>query len=221
MLRDSPTHQDSQRNLVKQAIQGYDWLLVFAVAPLMLFPKAELAWLLLLYPLVLGLQWWAWGEAFPLTPFNPAILLMAVMVGVSLFVTPNPVSSMGKVSGVLLGLLVFSTVARHSRTSDGWKLSLKFFALAGMGVAALGMLGILWVPSRFPAWNALIARIPPQLVRLPGAELGINANEVGGALVWAVPFLVMAGVAFLSDPNWFARRSRNGNLSARSTALWI
>jgi len=192
-----------------------------AIAPILMFPQAAFVWLLLLYPVVIGLQWWAWGEAFPSTPLNPAILLMAIMAGVSIFVTPDLVSSMGKVAGVLLGLLVFSTVVRHSHTHDGWNVSLKWFALAGAGVAALGLLGVIRVPSRFVGLNDLIAMLPARLIRLPGAEMGINGNELGGALLWVVPLLGMAGLAFLAYPRWFAGQKRKGKVQAGSIATWL
>jgi putative inorganic carbon (HCO3(-)) transporter len=186
----------------------------------MLFPQPERAWTLLLYPLVLGLQWWAWGAVLPVTPLNPAILLLAIMTGVSNFITPDPASSLVKIAGILLGMLVFFTGVRHSRTRHGWKGTLGLFATASMGVAMVGLLGTSWLPSRLPGINALLSRLPVHLTGLPGAEAGINVNELAGALLWVVPVLAMASLALLADPKWFASLSGRGKLHRSRLVAW-
>jgi putative inorganic carbon (HCO3(-)) transporter len=198
-----------------------DWLLVAGVAPILLFPHTGLASLLLYFIIVLILQWWAWGEVFPLTPLNPAILLMAVMVGVSIFVTPDLVSSMGKITGVLLGILVFATVTRHSRTRAGWNSQLGLFILASIILAGIGALGTNWMTSKHTGLNAVIAMLPTHLISLPGAENGFNVNELAGALLWVVPVIGLAILTLLVNPRWFARRSGKGKLSRATLIAWI
>jgi putative inorganic carbon (HCO3(-)) transporter len=212
---------NSTANTARRIFTRWDWLLVLAMAPVMLFPPVHLVWLLLFYILVLAFQWWAWREAFPLTPLNPAILLMAFMVAVSIFVTPDLINSLVKITGVLLGILVFSTVARHSRTRQGWKISLVLFTMAAVGVTFLGLLGTNWLPSRLPELNDLIARLPVRLISLPGAEKGINANELAGALVWVVPLLVLSFLGVIVDPQWFASRNGKGRFQGGILAAWI
>ncbi len=177
-------------------------------------------WLLLIYPLILGLQWWAWGEVLPLTPLNPAVLLMVVMVMVSLFVTPDILGSLGKLAGVLLGILVFFTVSRHSKTRLGWQKTFGLFAIAGMGIASLGLLVTSWLPSNSTALSTLFAKLPIKLISLPGAENGVNVNELAGALVWVVPVVLLAGVALITDPKWFASRSGRGKIRGKVLVFW-
>jgi putative inorganic carbon (HCO3(-)) transporter len=220
MARLSAPRVDRKVSKLKQALRNYDWLFLAAITPQLLFPSVERAWSLLIYPLILGLQWWSWGEVFPLTPLNPAVLLIAVMVAVSTFVTPDPASSLAKVTGVLLGILVFFTVARHSRTRQGWKSALALLALASVGVAALGVFGASWLPSKLPQINALLARLPVHLTGLPGAEAGINVNEIAGALLWVVPLLLLAGLAFLIHPKWFSGQREGGKIHMGGLAVW-
>ncbi len=206
---------------LRQVLRRADWLAVLAIAPLLLFPAEGRAWALLAFPLVLGLQGWLWGEALPLTPLNPAILLLAVMTGVSLFVTPDLGLSLAKITGVLLGILVYFTVARHARSRPGWKGSLILLALAGMGVAGIGLLGTQWFTTKVTALNSLTSQLPVRLSGIPGAEAGIHPNELAGALLWVIPVAVMAVVALVREPKWFASRSGKGKVRGNSLAGWL
>jgi putative inorganic carbon (HCO3(-)) transporter len=195
-------------NQVRGIFRRWDWLLIAVLAPLMLFPQPGMIWSILLFPLILFVQWWAWAEILPVTPLNPAILLMGVMTGVSLFVTPDLLASLGKVTGVLLGMLVFFTVVRHGRTKTGWNGALGGYALAGLGTAAIGLIGTNWSPSKFTGLDTFLSSIPVRISGLPGAEQGINVNELAGSLLWIVPLVVMAGVALLLEPEWFIGLSK-------------
>jgi hypothetical protein len=134
------------------------------------------------------------------------------MVGVSIFVTPDLVSSLGKVAGVLFGMVVFFCVARHTRTREGWKGSLVLWSVTGMGVAVIGLAGTKWFTDKFTALNRVTGRLPVRLTGLPGAEAGIHPNELAGTLLWMVPVVVMAGLALVIASKWFASRSGRGKV---------
>jgi putative inorganic carbon (HCO3(-)) transporter len=209
-----------KENYLKQILRDWDWLLVIAVAPILIFPRAEYAWLLLLYPLILGLQWWSSGQVLPLTPFNPAVLVLSIMMVISIFITPDPLNSLGKLAGLLLGMLIFFTVVRHNKTRKGLKQALGLYIVAGIGVSVVSLFTTSWLPSRSIKLTNLLSRLPIRLTGLLGAENGINVNELAGALLWVVPLVVMAACALLVEPRWFASRSGRGKIRAKQMVAW-
>ena len=206
---------------IKKFFRRWDWLLVVVIAPLLLFPQPGMIWSLLMLPFILLEQWWAWAEILPVTPLNPAILLMGFMTGVSIYVTPDLLTSLGKVTGVLLGILVYFTVARYSKSRQGWKRSLIGITIAGMGVSAIGLVGTTWLPSKITGLNTFLTNIPIRLIGLPGAENGINANELAGALLWVVPLLFLAGIALLIEPKWLTDENSDGKIKKTRFTTWL
>jgi putative inorganic carbon (hco3(-)) transporter len=197
----------SKRLNFGEIVRRWDWLLVLLIAPVMLFPDSKQAWALIALPIVMVIQGLAWGEILPVTPLNPAILLLAIMTGVSIFVTPDLESSLGKIAGMLFGMAVYFCAARHTRTKPGWKGSLTLFIIAGTGIALLGLAGTNWVTAKYPGLNTLTALLPVRLAGLPGAETGIHPNELAGALLWVIPIIFLAGFALVGEKAWFSNNT--------------
>jgi putative inorganic carbon (HCO3(-)) transporter len=192
-----------------EALKHWDWLLMLAIAPLVLIADVKQSWVLVAILLVLFLQSIAWREILPLTPLNPAVLLLACMIGVSVFVTPDLASSFGKITGLLFGILVYYTAARHTRTHIGWKTSLILFSLAGAAIALAGVFGMKSFTAKIVGLNGIISKIPMFNFSLPGAEGGIQPNELAGVLLWIIPVILLAGLAILSNPQWFTSQGKN------------
>lgn len=207
-------------NKLREEVQRWDWLLTVAIAPAMLFPDVRWVWGLIAFPLVLLIQGLAWKEILPVTPLNPAILLLAIMIGVSTFVTPDLAGSLGKIVGLLFGMAVYFCASRHVRTQQGLKGSLVIFILAGTGIAILGLVGTNWVAKN--TWlNALTANLPVRLTGLPGAEAGIHPNELAGALLWVIPVIAITGLVFLSERDWFTHRAGNNQINRLKLFSWL
>ena len=204
----------------REVFRRWDWLLTVAIAPVMLFPDVRQPWALIAIPLVLVVQGLAWGEILPVTPLNPAILLLAIMAGVSTFITPDPAGSLGKITGLLFGIAVYFCAARHTRTKQGWTGSLLLFILAGTGIALLGLAGTNWATTKYFWLNSLTSYLPVRLSGLPGAETGIHPNELAGSLVWVFPVIFMAGLALVSESDWFSRRSAGSKLRLPRWSGW-
>lgn len=202
--------EKQKKATAREMVGRWDWLLVALVAPLLLFPEASRAWTLLVVPLVLAVQWWSWNSPLPLTPLNPAILLLALMTGVSVFVTPDLAESLGKISGMILGIMVYFTVARYTKWRKGWNGSLALWSFMGIGVAVAGFIGTRWFTAKVTSLNAITKLLPVRISGLPGADAGIHPNELAGTLLWMIPVILMAGVVFVRYPRWFASRSGRG-----------
>ncbi|TFH40118.1 MAG: hypothetical protein E4H01_17120, partial [Lysobacterales bacterium] len=110
-----------------------DWLVLALLALPMLFPRPAWTPLFLLLPLLWILHWRRSGSPFPATPFNLALLLLALMLLVSLWATFSIEFSLPKISGFLYSLAVFYSVVRFSRRR--FELALSVFLLAGLAVA--------------------------------------------------------------------------------------
>ena len=205
---------------LREVVQRWDWLLTVAIAPAMLFPDVRWVWVLIAIPMVLLIQGFAWGEILPVTPLNPAILLIVIMVGVSIFITPDLAGSLGKIVGLLFGMAVYFCASRHVRTQQGLRGSLVLFIVVGTGIAILGLAGTNWVAKN--SWlNALTLNLPIHLTGLPGAEAGIHPNELAGALLWVIPVIALAGLALLSERDWFYHRTEKYQINRLKLSGWL
>ncbi len=171
-------------------IDHWRWLILLLAAPAFLFPSPARAPLLLVLP---GL-WLAAGLAgrgpLPRTPLNGALLLFSIMLLVSLWTTFDLAYSLSKVTGLLLGLGAFFAIARQVRGPSALWRAVALFILAGGGLALLGLVGIDWL-NKLPLLAAVSQRLPAIIRGLPGAEEGLSANSVAGALIFFLPLQVV------------------------------
>ena len=131
------------------------------------------------------------------SPLNLSLLLISLALLISLSVTPDWISSLPKVAGMVLGLGAFFVVWHHSRQEKGWWVALVFFLILGSGVAMLGALSTTWVTAKFQLLAPLLAKLPSILLRLPGAPNGFQPNEVAGSILWVLPVMGCLAVALL------------------------
>jgi putative inorganic carbon (HCO3(-)) transporter len=142
------------------------------------------------------------------------------MVGVSLWATYDPRFSLGKVSGVVLGVVLYWAVVRWITTSERLRLGLAIFVVAGAALAIFGLLGTEWRPDKFRVFTPVIRRLPKVVHGLPGAPDGFNPNAVAGCLVLFVPvqiaLMVMAtnGRSSTASQAGWARTARVGSHAA-------
>lgn len=178
-------------------LDSQHWLILSLTAPLLLFPAPKRILALAVVP-GLWLLSALIGRRPPLprTPFNLALLLMAVMLLVSLWATPDISLSLSKISGLVLGFGVFFATRREAARLR-WGLTV--FMAFGLGVAALGLLGASWFTDKLTPLNALTARLPQLISGLQGAESGFHPNEVAGALLWTLPLLLSLSLSGLTE----------------------
>ena len=204
----------------RELVRRWDWLLIVIIAPAVLFPNAGQAWALLALLLVLVVQALAWGEQLPVTPLNPAMLLLIIMVGVSTFVTPDLANSLGKIAGLLYGITVYFCVVRHTQTKQGWRSSLVLFVFTGVGIALLGVGGTSWDTTKNFGLNPVTTRLPVRLEGLPGIETGINPNVLAGTLLWILPVIFFAGLALVHESDWFFSSARRSKVRLSHFSAW-
>jgi putative inorganic carbon (HCO3(-)) transporter len=180
-------------------ITTFEWLLYTLMLPVVLFPTRfslpvrVLA--LLLIPTLWCVRKVALGHFVPATPLDWAILGLLLMVLVSLFVTPDLQFSLPKVIRLTYGLAVFYAAVAYTRSSlRRLRWGVVLLLALGLGVALLGLVGARRSP-KLPFLSELSSSLPQRLFVLPGAETGLQPNEVAGTLLWATPLAVAIAAA--------------------------
>ena len=165
------------------------WLLL--AAPFILFPSPFRALVLLLFPLIWILQKYEKGHFISRTPLDWPIFLLLLMVLISLYATFDIQFSLPKITGILFHIVVFYAVIETTQTRKGLNNTLSLYLLFGMIVVIMGLLGTHWpTSSKVPIVSSIanIANQLPTLINgLPGAESGIDGNQLAGTLLWVFP----------------------------------
>lgn len=174
---------------VVRLVAALELPVVLALAPVLLFPTPLRLVALAAIPVVWLSARWSTGSTVPRTPLNAALWMLLVMVGVSACVTPDLDGSLGKIAGVLLGVLLFWASVRFVTSAARLRGLVRIFVLAGGALAVAGLLGTSW-PEKFPALASVTAWLPRSIRGLPGAEQGFHPNAVAGCLVLFVPLQV-------------------------------
>ena len=167
-------------------LSRWQWLAVLVLSPFLLLPSMSRLWLLPVLPAVWLLAAVSRRRLLLGTPLDWPLALLALMVLVSAWATYDIAVSLPKIAGVILGLGVYSVFAQFGRGRRGLFLLLSVFMAVGLGMALVGLLYIQWV-SKLPLLGPLLAHLPRAQADLPGAEAGINPNEVAGMLLWLIP----------------------------------
>ncbi len=159
---------------------------VLAIAPALLFPSPRRLVILAVVPITWLCARIAGGPCIPRTPMNAGLWLLLTMVGLSLYATLDVNYSLGKVSGVALGVLTFWATTRWLSTPSRLRAGTAVFVLIGVGVALLGLLGTTG-PVKVLGLGAIALHLPRVIRGIPGAQEGFNPNAVAGCLVLFVP----------------------------------
>jgi len=176
----------AQPSRLCRQIAAAEIVIVILVAPVLLFPSPTRLTAALLVPLVWICAWRTTGRLIPSTPLNASLLVLLAMVGVSLFATFDVRYSLGKVSGVMLGVVLFWAVTRWMVNRERLAIGVAAFILSGGVLAAIGLVGTNWF-DKFSAVGGIVQRLPKIIRGLPGAEEGFQPNAIAGCLVLYVP----------------------------------
>lgn len=194
-------------------------VIVLAIAPALLFPTPARLCVLALLPIVAWANRRVHGQTVPPTAFNVSLFLLLFMTAVSLGATFDIRNSLGKVAGVILGAVVFWSLARWTDSQARLAKATVAFLLAGTVLAIVGLLGTNWF-GKFEFLAPVINRLPRAIRGLPGAEEGFQPNAVAGCLVLFIP--VQIALLTLTARAWWSAtwdRRRHLSLAVAQTAL--
>ncbi len=182
-----------------------EWLVVLAAAPFLAFPTVRPRWTA--GALAVLAVWWLlrWAlrrEPWPLTPFNGALLLFALMLPVGIVVSTTPEFTIPKAAGLILGLAVFRASALAITGRRSYAMALALFCLTGLGILVVGLLATEW-SFKVSALTPITSRIPRLISRLPESQAeGLNPNQLAGVLAFylPIPLAMMGGIRW--KPRW-------------------
>jgi len=124
------------------------------------------------------------------TPLDLPIIALFFMVPVSLYASADKEASLPKLTGLILGIVIFYAIVNHVHDRRGVEIVLLGLVASGSLIAGISLLGTRW-SAKFPALAPFYNRLPRVIQGLPRAESGFNANEVGGALILVLPVIVV------------------------------
>jgi putative inorganic carbon (HCO3(-)) transporter len=119
------------------------------------------------------------------------------MILVSMGITFDLSFSIGKIAGLLLGIVLFYAITDLTVSASSLQRVITTFILVGLGIALLSILGTKW-PVKFPLVQPVLDQLPEVLRRVRNAEEGFNPNQVGGVLIFFIPLQVMLGSYWLN-----------------------
>lgn len=174
---------------------------LLATAPFLLFPT-QIYMGTCLALVLLAVVWLLRGRRFPVTPFNLVLLLWSLALLVGIAVTADADETLPKATGLILGLAVWRYaalyLAERRRLVWGWLA----YVLLSLGFVLLGVLSANW-QSKVPLVGAVVARLPANLLQLPGAPAeGVQLNQLAGTLLLILPLLLSLPFVWR---NWWQR----------------
>jgi len=174
-------------------IHWLDWTslaLLTLLAPLYIFPKAGLLWVLAVPPLFLSVRGVLCKRfrQHTITPMDFPMLVMVLAIVASIATTSDLNHSLSKIAGLIFGISMFYALVNLLRQERllKWAVAL-FFA----GSFAFSIVGLLGMPTFKVKHLDFLMKIKDMLPRihfnLPGAESGFSTNAIGGTLLLAIP----------------------------------
>lgn len=162
-------------------------IVVGLIAPALLFPTLTRVAVVALVPLIWMAAAWRGLGLVPRTPLTPQLWGLLALAAMSAGVTYDVVFSLGKIAGVVLGVLVFWAMVRWTDTAARLRLAYALFAVAGVALALIGLFGVEKYGSKVSVLGAIVERLPILIRGVPGAEAGFSPNPVAGCLALFLP----------------------------------
>jgi putative inorganic carbon (HCO3(-)) transporter len=171
---------------------GVEVGLLFLASPFLLFPSltpigTTIGLLILLVIWILPGR-----EArlrLPVTPFNLALLLWLGAVLLGTLVSADPDLTLPKLTGLLLGVTVWRTIAVQINTAARLYRAVLLFFFVAAAMTLIGGSSLAWMDS-IPFLGRLIP-IPQSMSNLPAAEpTAVHANQLAGTILLFWPLSV-------------------------------
>lgn len=174
----------------------FEWLLLLALLPLVMFSTVGGLVILILLPLLWGVRKWVTGRFVPETSLNLPLLALMVTLGMSLLVSPDSAHSVPRAVNLLVGISLFYALVQAVRLDRRhlWGGTIVLL-IGGVVMAALGLLAASW-NTKLPFLGVITDRVP-QIFQFPGTINGVSPNQLAGVLLWVAPVALALAYASL------------------------
>lgn len=142
------------------------------------------------------------------SPINIALLLWGLTFLVSILVTADPLLTLSKTTGLLLGLTVWLFLLRHARVRSVFTIAVWGFILLGIGLTLVGIFSANWLFKVAPI-AALLEQLSLQFIVFPESPtVGTHTNQLAATIImfWPLLLSLLIGRRWLEWPKfiWLA-----------------
>lgn len=201
----------------------FDWiqlLILVLLSPLFLFPREQWTWILAIVPLLMIARRIVNKKFFERTLIDIPLGIILFMVFITSIWKANPLHSMPKIAGLVLGVGLFYAVTAVLKTEKSIKIGTVLFLGSGILFSFLGVLGMFTFRVKHLTLLMKLKEWLPRInFNLPGAEEGFHPNAVGGTLVLIIPLFMILLFAFLRKRTW--DKTNNTNSGKRLLQLFL
>jgi putative inorganic carbon (HCO3(-)) transporter len=163
-------------------------IVLVLAAPWLLFPTLAPGVTALMLLLLLA-SWWTSGRfPWPVSLFNPILLLWSVTLLVGVVVSRDPDLTLPKVLGLLFGLAIWRQLAMTIGNGVQLRRATTLFILLGSAMVLVGALSTDW-KLEIPLFQRWRPSLPPRLFLLTTGD-GVHMNQLAGILAFFLPFLL-------------------------------
>ncbi len=198
------THSRSRFRRDPRPLILLEGAILLPAIPLLLFPEAlpaatvgALLALAAVWLLSLALA----PALLPATPFNLLFLLWGGALIAGILVSVDPIETLPKATGLILGLAVWRYAVVATRTRQRLAAAVALFLLLSLGFTLLGALNMRELP-KIPLLSGLN---PFQAIALPGLDnLAVHPNQLAALICIFLPLLfsLSLGLAGEQYPRW-------------------
>lgn len=183
------THSRSRFRRDPRPLILLEGAILLPAIPLLLFPEALPAatvGVLLALAAVWLISLALFPSLLPATPFSLLFLLWGGALIVGILVSVDPVETLPKATGLILGLAVWRYVVIATQTRRRLAVAVALFLLLSLGFTLLGALNMRELP-KIPLLSALN---PFQTATLPGlSNLAVHPNQLAAMICIYLPLL--------------------------------
>lgn len=159
----------------------YIYFVVTDRVPLVAFAFIALIWIA---------RWRVTGTLTRRTPLDLPILLLLAWLSVSFSVTIDPVLSLPKVYGVILGVVFFYALVNAIQTRGDLAWATLWLVIVCAAIALAGLIGTDWAQGKIVSASFIYDHLPRFVQNIPRSIAGGFArNGVGGTLAFTIPLL--------------------------------
>jgi putative inorganic carbon (HCO3(-)) transporter len=196
-------------------IEGF---VLLTATPFLFFPQRFIL-ITVVFLFLLAALWIAPGfmigtPLIPPTPFNAALVIFTIFVGIAILVTADRDLTLSKATVIIFGIGIWRFLILAVQNRSQVKKAIAAYLFAGLGFIVIGLLNADWLEktsSNVPILGSLTAQL--STISLLPIDFGIHPNQTAGTITLVRPLLVALLI------NSF--REGNGKLSALRWFLFL